>query len=127
MKTGTRNSKDQLHSFNDEPAIIYFNGIKYWYKDGKLHRDNDKPAIIYFDGTKYWYKDGKCHRDNDEPAIVYADGAKRWYINGIELIKKQVKLLNKINASDIRHLPWLLNEDELLNSVIEKRLNECKE
>jgi hypothetical protein len=148
MSKETYNSNNQLHSFNDEPAIIHSDGTKYWYKDGKCHRDNDEPAIVDADGakswykdgelhrdndepayisstgTKYWYKDGKCHRDNDEPAVIYSDGSKRWFINGIELNKKQIKLLKKINASEIQHLPWLLNEDELLNSVIEKRMSE---
>jgi hypothetical protein len=82
-KKETYNSNNQLHSFNDEPAIIYFDGTKYWYKDGKCHRDNDEPAYISSTGTKYWYKDGKFHRDNDEPAIISYDGTKRWYKDGI--------------------------------------------
>jgi hypothetical protein len=49
-----------------------------------------------------------------------------WYINGFQLSEKQIKLIKKINALEVQYLPWLLNEDELLNSVIEKRLNECK-
>ena len=79
----TFNSNNQLHSFNDEPAIIRSNGTKSLYKDDKLHRDNDEPAYISSDGTKYWYKDGKRHRDNDEPAIIYSNGTKEWYKDGI--------------------------------------------
>jgi hypothetical protein len=99
-KGRTRNSNNQLHSFNDKPALVCYNGAKYWYSNGNIHRDNGKPAIIHSFGTK------------------------RWFINGKELTIKQIKLLYKINASEIQHLLWLLNEDELLNSVIEKRLNE---
>jgi hypothetical protein len=120
----TRNSKGQLHSLNDEPAIIFQSGTKCWCKDGEYHRDNDEPAIIDPNGTKYWYKDGKCHRDNDEPAFIGSDGTKYWYINGMKLAKKQIELLKKINDSEIQHLPWLLNEDELLNFLIEKRMSE---
>ena len=32
------NSKGELHSFNDKPAIEFANGDKYWYKEGKYHK-----------------------------------------------------------------------------------------
>jgi hypothetical protein len=141
----TFNSEGKHHSFNNEPAIIMANGTKFWYKDGEMHRDNDEPSFI--DGTtKMWHKDGILYRDNDLPAFIssawtlwYKNGVihrdnnkpaainskeKRWYINGKELNKKQIAFLKKINASEIKHLPWLINEDELLNSVIEKRMSE---
>jgi hypothetical protein len=123
MAKKTLNSNDELHSFNDEPSVIYQEGTNIWHKDGQLHRDNDEPAIVYADGTKYWYKDGKLHRDNNEPAVIDI-GIEQWFIKGIQLTKRQIELLKKINASEIQYLPWLLNEDELLNSVIEKRMSE---
>jgi hypothetical protein len=121
---GTHNSNNELHSFNDEPSVVHYNGDKEWHKNGKLHRDNDQPAVVYNEGSKYWYKDGNLHRDNGEPAYICRDGGKLWYIKGSLLNKKQVELLKKIMASEIKHLPWLLNEDELLNCVIERRLSE---
>jgi hypothetical protein len=78
----TCNSNNQLHSFNDEPAVICSDGAKSWYKDGKLHRDNDEPAVIHSDGAKHWYKDDKLHRDNDEPAVITPSGIKEYYKNG---------------------------------------------
>jgi hypothetical protein len=30
-----------------------------WYQNGVLHRDGDRPAIIYGDGDKFWFIDGK--------------------------------------------------------------------
>jgi hypothetical protein len=143
----TYNDKGKLHSFNDKPAliehdgtmswfkngkyhrdngpaIIYANGTEWWFMNGELHRDNDEPAIIYADGAKWWYNNGKCHRDNDLPAYIDPDGTKEWFIGGLPISEKQVELLKKINASEIKYLPWLLNEDELLNSLIEKRMNE---
>ena len=60
-----------LHSVNDEPAIIYANGSKYWCKNGKPHRDGDKPAVIWANGgSKYWYKNGKLYRDGDKPVGI---------------------------------------------------------
>jgi hypothetical protein len=120
----TRNPSGQLHSFDDKPAIVFPNGTKMWYKNGAYHRDNDNPAIVHSDGTKSWWKNGKNHRDNGEPSFIYFNGDMAWFFNGNALTEDQVELLKKIIASEIQHLPWLLNEDELLNSVIEKRLNE---
>lgn len=76
------NENGRLHSYNDEPAVIYTNGDKIWYKDGKQHRDNDQPAVILVDGHKEWWVDGKRHRDNDQPAIIYKSGTQIWYKDG---------------------------------------------
>jgi hypothetical protein len=124
MRSGTRDDEGRLHSFNDECACISGNGSKYWYKNGLCHRGNDKPAIVYADGSKAWFIGGTYHRDNGLPAIIYSNGINLWFIRGNQLNNKQVELIKKIMASEIKHLPWLLNEDELLNCVIEKRLNE---
>jgi len=99
----TRNYKGDLHSFNDNPAIVWYDGSKFWYKEGELHRLNgpsveyrdgykewyengkrhrlDGPAIEYVNGTKYWYKEDKLHRSNG-PAIEYNDGDKYWHYEG---------------------------------------------
>jgi hypothetical protein len=53
-----RNNRGELHSFNDEPAVIESNGTKYWYKNGKLHRE-DLPAVICPNGIKFYYNNGK--------------------------------------------------------------------
>jgi len=74
------NDKDELHSFNDKPAIRYKNETKCWYKEGKLHR-LDGPAVEFGNGYKFWYKEGKCHRV-DGPAREYSDGTKEWYYEG---------------------------------------------
>jgi len=77
----TRNEKGELHSYNDEPAVISADGDKWWYRNDKIHRDGDKPAIVMADGSEEWYKDGKRHREGDEPAAVYAYGDKYWWKN----------------------------------------------
>jgi hypothetical protein len=74
----TYNENMQLHSYNDEPAIISFlpynNEFKFlWCKNGETHRDNDKPAIITVTAgeTSYvYYLDGLRHRDNHLPAVI---------------------------------------------------------
>lgn len=48
----------QLHRIGG-PALIRFNGSKYWFKNGKVHRDDGGPAEIWADGFKAWRQDGK--------------------------------------------------------------------
>ena len=57
----------------------------YWFEpDDKL----GKYVIIYPNGTKSWYKDGKRHRENG-PAIECADGNKSYYLNDEQFIKEK--------------------------------------
>jgi hypothetical protein len=51
------------HSFNDQPAVIWYDGTQDWYKHGIRHRDN-LPATIWVDGTKEWYRHGKPEHYN---------------------------------------------------------------
>jgi hypothetical protein len=79
----TRDENGKLHSFNDEPAIVYYNGGMYWYQHGKRHRDNDLPAIICSNGTMYWYRHGNVHREKNA-ALIYHNGHKEYWLNGKE-------------------------------------------
>jgi hypothetical protein len=54
----TKDENGKLHSFNDEPAVIYNYGIKFWYQHGEFHRETDA-AIIYYSGRKEYYLNGK--------------------------------------------------------------------
>ncbi|MEI8270528.1 MAG: hypothetical protein WCG45_04100 [bacterium] len=65
----------ELHSINDEPAIVYENGTKEWYCLGDLHRV-EKPAVEYSNGDCEYWRVGLRHRDNG-PAIIY--GNKQYY------------------------------------------------
>ena len=69
---------------NKPEVMVYPNGTKRWYLNGKLHRE-DGPAIEDANGDKWWYRNGKLHRE-DGPAIEWADGNKRWFLNGKEII-----------------------------------------
>jgi len=93
----TINSEGRHHSFNDKPAIVWFDGDKEWYLNGKQHRENG-PAIEYASGNKYWRLNGKFHR-TDGPAIEYVSGNKVWYLNGKQAI--QVKDQNIIVGQKI--------------------------
>ena len=41
-------------SYKEYTVIVYTNGDKLWYLNGKLHRE-DGPANEGDDGSKYWY------------------------------------------------------------------------
>jgi len=94
-RTEIFNDKDELHSFNDNPAVTTI-GTKQWYKEGKRHR-LDGPAIISANRYKYWYQNGKQHR-LDGPAVEI-DEYKLWYYKGklIECNNSTEKFLKIIN------------------------------
>ena len=72
---------DNLHSFNDEPAVIYIDGSKFWYQDGKRHRDNDLPAVEFSDGSKMWYQNDLRHRLLG-CAVMWANETSEYWLKG---------------------------------------------
>ena len=52
-------------------------------EDGDLHREDD-PAIFYSGGDKYWFLYGKLHNEKG-PAVTYKDGTCFWYLNGTKI------------------------------------------
>ena len=83
MSTRTYDSQNELHSFNDKPAKVYWE-ISEWYKHGKLHRDNDLPVIVTERGHREWWVNGKLHRDNG-PAVIRTNGVRSWYRKGLHI------------------------------------------
>ena len=86
------NDKGQYHR-EKGPAIIYQNGDKKWYLNGKRHR-KDGPAVELKNGYKSWHINGERHRE-DGPAIEYSGKLKAWYLNGkkytkLEFVQKQM-------------------------------------
>lgn len=80
MKLWLKLDHRTIHREGDKPAGIDENVI-IWKKNGLVHRDNDKPAIIFADGRREWYNDGKKERLNsDKPVKIYEDGYKEWHI-----------------------------------------------
>jgi hypothetical protein len=69
--------------------VIYQNGDKRWYKEGKFHREGDKPARIDTDGSREWYKDDKLHRPGRQPARIvmnsYGSIDLSYYENGLKV------------------------------------------
>jgi len=74
------------HSFDDEPALIYKDGTKFWYKDGKLHRDNQNPAVIYPVGV---YPDSVY--PDDSYYEFFKNDERYWFINDTEYRYNELK------------------------------------
>lgn len=72
--------KGLLHSYNDEPAVVFPDNTKMWFTNGILHRLTG-PAVIVGDVYEEWHRYGILHRDNG-PALVYMNGHKEWYKDG---------------------------------------------
>jgi len=51
--------------------------IRYYNKDGKRHR-TDGPAIIYSNGYKAWYINGKCYGNGDKPPQEWLDAGGKY-------------------------------------------------
>ena len=60
-----------LHSFDDNPSVVYNNGTKEWHFYGSLNRD-EFPAIEYANGDKEYWNLGRRHRENG-PAVIYGN------------------------------------------------------
>ena len=93
-KFGTKrwynNKNYQLHR-EDESAVEYANGDKFWIYNGNYHRE-DGPAIEHPNGSKEWWINDLRHREAG-PAIEWYDGEKWWYLNGIKYTKEEFILL----------------------------------
>jgi len=74
-------------SYKTYEVLVYDDGSKYWFLNGKRHRE-DGPAFEWVNGTKSWYLNGELHRE-DGPAIEWANGDKEWYLNGEELTEDE--------------------------------------
>lgn len=74
--------------FRQDADFSNFSGIIEYSDRLKKWRKGNKSSIKWYNGTKFWYKDGKKHRI-DGPAVEYSNGYKYWYIEGKEYPKKE--------------------------------------
>jgi len=88
-------------------VIVYDDGSKYWYLNGKRHRE-DGPAIEHANGYKSWYLNDERHCEYG-PAVEYADGSKDWYLNGTEYTEAEWKAkLNPVKELSVKEISDLL-------------------
>jgi hypothetical protein len=63
----------------------FINKFKYTKDaEGEYHSFNDLPAIEYFDGsgTQIWMYHGLVHHDNGQPVMMSSGNIKEYYIKG---------------------------------------------
>ncbi len=73
----------ELRSSYDFSHIITYN-----HTTGREQSFNDQPAIVYFDNYLAWKnKLSLYHRDYNKPAIVLPDKTLQYWINGVKIIK----------------------------------------
>ena len=89
----------ELHRL-DGPAVLFENGSKEWWVDGKLHRISG-PAIEWVNGTKEWWVNGKRHRIGG-PSIEGPTGNKSYFINDKKLNTKKVETWIKDNNINLK-------------------------
>lgn len=70
----------KFHNDGDEPAIVYFNGNKFWYKHGDLHRENGPAQII--GSEQSWYRNDSLHREDGPARVDLASEDEEWWFNG---------------------------------------------
>jgi hypothetical protein len=98
LKEGHTFSKvnGQLHSTDDAPAVVYGDGTKWWYHEGRVHRTNG-PAVQWHNGVDEYWQHGKRHR-TDGPAVIYPNaswidpslrGVQQWWDQG-KMVKEAV-------------------------------------
>ena len=108
-ETGYLNEKGIfiLHSFDDEPAIIFTNsGTKYWYKDGLVHRDNNLPAAIYAGGSNSLYKNDKHYWFINEEECYDIDDVYEKFKNNILYLPNVYVDILKDNGIDVIFIDW---------------------
>jgi len=89
------------HSFYDEPAMIYDNGTKFWFKNGKKHRDNNLPALIWYNGDVVFYKNGKQYWIiNNKKYYSYGEVIKKFKNNILDLPNVENTNILKDNGID---------------------------
>lgn len=88
---------DKKHRDDDLPAVIYPDGTKEWWYEGKMHRNNKNengylPAQVWADGTMIWRLHGKIHRDGNKPAVIFGQKPlQEWWTNGVLVCRIQQK------------------------------------
>ena len=79
---------DLLHR-EDGPALVTQDKTQVWYKNGEVHSYDNQPAIVSVDGFKSWYDTGIRHR-SDGPAVIHPDGKLSFYYFGYFAAEEEV-------------------------------------
>lgn len=69
------------------------------FNQSEFHRVGE-PAVIWVDGARQWWVDGKPHR-LDGPAFEWPDGHNEWAIDGLDVPGDEIEAWIEENDVDI--------------------------
>ena len=75
----------QLHSTDDEPAVTYADGTRWWYAKGQIHRSQGKPAVVWHNGVEEFWEQGQRLRvvfPNAPGVAMELRGVTQYWSNG---------------------------------------------
>lgn len=70
--------KDVLHRDDNLPAVIFFNGDKEWWENGRLYKR------VLSNGITSYYKNNLLHNIKG-PALSFPNGKSYFFKNGKEI------------------------------------------
>lgn len=53
---------------------------------------SEPECVVYTNGDKEWYLNGKLHRE-DGPAVIRSNGTEIWFLNGIKVTREEAEML----------------------------------
>jgi hypothetical protein len=98
-------SDGEYHSFDDQPAVEYFNGTKIWMKNGVIHRCQYLGPAFQSNIKMEYYTNGKLHCDYGPAVIEISDEQTKvvkcfYYINA-KFIGETYIHINYQNPKDL--------------------------
>lgn len=120
----TKDTEERYHSYNDKPAIEYFDGTKIWMTHGQVDRDEHLgPALITNNGVEEYYEmnqkhclwnhgsDGTYYADNmevknmvncytDKPESYVHNGSLKTYIDHRRLFLEEKRDMLYVTSHD---------------------------
>ena len=103
----TVDENGEYHSYNDKPAINYYDNGYVYMKHGVLHRDNG--LTVKIDKWIEYYKEGVLHNMHGSAMRNTNNGYSEYYINGVKYDKfimiDSTKLIHGVQTSYPNNVP----------------------
>jgi hypothetical protein len=81
--------------------IVDIYGNIFYYKDDQLHSYNDEPALISAEGDMYWCENDKLHRLTG-PAKISHIGLKTYFIDGSPISYNTWRELKEVKKAKLQ-------------------------
>ena len=106
----------------DGPAVLTYDGVEFWFLNGKLHRKGNPAIIAPYNGNREWWLRYKRHRKKlSSYENNYAH--KEWWING-KLHREDGPAIEYYNENFDMH--WYLDGEEYTEQEYKKKIRLIK-